>query len=42
MPGIAVVAVGIGRLPVVMAEVRLGEGDEHAHIIGGPQDLGDS
>ena len=37
--GVAVVLVGVGRLPVVVAEVRLGEGDEHPHVVRGPQDL---
>ena len=27
------------RLPVVVAEMRLRERDEHAHVVGGPQDL---
>ena len=37
--GVAVGLVGVGRLPVVVAEMRLGERDEHAHVVGGPQDL---
>ena len=39
VPGVAVVLVGVGRLPVVVAEVRLREGDEHPHVVRRPQDL---
>ena len=39
MPQISVVAIGFGRLPLVVAEVRLGEGDEHADVVRGPEDL---
>ena len=37
--GVAVGRVGVGRLPVVVAEVRLGERDEHAHVVRRPEDL---
>src|SRR5262245_8351192 len=40
VPPVAVGRIGILRLPLVVTEVRLGEGDEHPHIIRGPKDLG--
>ncbi len=39
MAGIAVIALGVGRLPVVMTEMRLGERHQHAHVVGRPEDL---
>jgi len=36
---VAVIAISIRRTPIVVGEVGLGEGDEHAHIVGGAQDL---
>jgi hypothetical protein len=36
---VAVLAVGVGSFPVVMAEMRLGQGDEHPRVVRGPQDL---
>jgi len=42
MAGVAVVAVGVGRLPLIVAKMRLREGDEHPHVIGGPQKLGEA
>src|SRR5262249_26901440 len=37
---VAVVRVGIGFLPVVLAEMWLRKGDEHPNVVGGPEDLG--
>ena len=37
---LAVGPIGVGRLPVVVAEMRLGERDQHASVIGGAQHFG--
>src|SRR2546421_9367165 len=34
MPGIAIVFIGVGCLPVIMTKMRLGKGDQHSGIIG--------
>ena len=39
VPRVAVVLVRLGRLPVVMAEMRLREGHQHPHVIRRPQDF---
>ncbi len=39
MLGVAVALVGVGGLPVVVAEVGLGEGHQHADVVGGAEDL---
>ena len=36
---IAVGLVRVGIVPIVVAEVRLGKGDQHAHVVRGSQDL---
>ncbi len=40
MAGIAVIAVGVGGLPLVVTEMRLRERDEHPYVVRGPQNLG--
>jgi hypothetical protein len=42
MPGVAVGLVRAGRFPIVVAEVRLGEGHQHPHVVGRPQDFGEA
>ena len=39
VPGVSVVLVGIGRPPLVLAEMGLGKGYEHPYVIRGSQDL---
>ena len=36
---VAVLAIGIGGLPVVVTEMGLREGDEHAHVVRGSEDF---
>ena len=38
--GVAVCEIGIGGIPLVMREVRLREGDQHAEVVGGTEDFG--
>src|SRR5258706_212188 len=42
MAGIPIVLVGVGRLPVVMAEVRLRQCDQHAGVICRLENLGEA
>lgn len=39
VPGVAVSLVRVGRVPVVVAIMRLGERDQHTHLIRGSQNL---
>ena len=39
MLGVAVLLLSGGHLPVVLGEMRLGEGHQHPHVVGGPQNL---
>src|ERR1051326_4578697 len=42
VPGVAVVLVGVGRFPIVMAEMRLGEAHEHTYVVGGLENLSET